>query len=138
MDTIGKRIVYARAARGWNAKQLAARLGISAKQVSAWETDQVIPRPASVHTLCFALNVSLEWLKKGEGRPPHPDDVVETAVGGFEGEAPPLSIPAIIRFSCPHCGRLVRVRVDRNIDECRDAPRSLPALSFAFVDAGGG
>ncbi len=59
---IGDRIVQLRKQKNWNQKELAEKLGISARQLVRWELDQVEPRPSSIKKVAAALDVTPEEL----------------------------------------------------------------------------
>lgn len=74
--TFGDRIEAARNAKGLSVKQLADRLGVKQKSVSAWENDVVSPRANKTQMLAGVLNVSLIWLISGQS---NGSDYVEQA-----------------------------------------------------------
>ena len=57
---IGQRIIQLRKQKNWNQKELAERLGISARQLVRWELDQVEPRPRSIEKVAEVLGVTAE------------------------------------------------------------------------------
>ena len=59
---LGQRIIQLRKRRNWNQKELAERLGISARQLVRWERNQVEPRPKSIKLLAEVLEVTPEEL----------------------------------------------------------------------------
>lgn len=67
METLGERIVAARAALGWTQADLADRLGKSYQQVSAWERGDANLRPVNRHLLCRELGIHEQWLTSGKG-----------------------------------------------------------------------
>lgn len=72
--TFGDRLADAREAAGMSQKQLAKRLGVKTKTLSAWENDISEPRAARVQMLSGLLNVSLGWLLTGVGDGVTPPD----------------------------------------------------------------
>ena len=60
--SFGKKIVSLRKQKNWKQKDLADRLGITARQLVRWELDQVRPRPKSIEQLATALGVPMEEL----------------------------------------------------------------------------
>ena len=60
--SIGQRIIQLRKQKNWNQKELAERLGISARQLVRWELDQVEPRPKSIEKVASVLGVTPEEL----------------------------------------------------------------------------
>ena len=72
--TFGDRLAAAREAVGLNQKELAERIGVAKKVISAWENDMKEPRANRLQMLAGMLNVSLMWLLTGEGEGlPSPD-----------------------------------------------------------------
>jgi transcriptional regulator with XRE-family HTH domain len=69
-DTLGGRILHAREAAGLDIKEIAARLGVSAKTVTNWESDRAEPRSNKLSTLAGLLGVSPTWLLAGRGASP--------------------------------------------------------------------
>ncbi len=65
--TFGDRMAGAREAAGMTQAQLARRLGVRLRTVTAWENDQSEPRANKLQMLAGLLNVSIKWLLTGEG-----------------------------------------------------------------------
>lgn len=65
--TLGDRIAAARGAIGLTQAGLAARIGVGAKVVSAWENDRSEPRANRLTMLSGMLGVSVSWLLTGVG-----------------------------------------------------------------------
>lgn len=65
--TFGDRLTAAREALGLSQADLARRLGVKHKTLSAWEDDLTEPRANRLSMLAGVLNVSLVWLLNGEG-----------------------------------------------------------------------
>ncbi|HHL19955.1 MAG TPA: XRE family transcriptional regulator [Aliiroseovarius sp.] len=65
--TFGDRLAGAREAAGLSRKDLARRLGVKLKTLSAWEDDLAEPRANKLQMLAGLLNVSLSWLLTGQG-----------------------------------------------------------------------
>ena len=74
--TFGDRLTAAREAAGLTGADLAARLGVKAATVAAWEQDVKEPRANRLQMLAGMLGVSLSWLLTGagDGLPPPSDD----------------------------------------------------------------
>jgi transcriptional regulator with XRE-family HTH domain len=60
--TLGKRIRQLRLQRGWSQQELAEKVGIGQKQVSAYERDANTPSGEIFIALARALDVSLDYL----------------------------------------------------------------------------
>lgn len=75
--TFGDRLTAAREAAGLTGEELAARLGVKAATLAAWEQDVKEPRANRLQMLAGMLGVSLSWLLTGagDGLPPPSDDV---------------------------------------------------------------
>lgn len=79
LDSIGKRIAYARKARGHTQPWLAEQCGgISRSAVWQWETDKTTPTGPNMYDIEVALGINAKWLVKGEGPMENPQrgDVV--------------------------------------------------------------
>ena len=63
--SLGKKIVALRKQKNWKQKDLADRLGITARQLVRWELDQVHPRPKTIDQLAQVLGVQVEDLTTG-------------------------------------------------------------------------
>lgn len=72
--TFGDRLAAAREAAGLAQRELAERLGVRARTITAWEYDQTEPRANRMQMLAGMLNVSLMWLLTGEGEGVSPPD----------------------------------------------------------------
>ncbi|WP_334037244.1 helix-turn-helix transcriptional regulator [Burkholderia gladioli] len=66
-ESIGDRIVSARASQGMTQLELATALGVAATQLSRYELNKVKPRPEAIHRIAKILDVSPEWLSTGAG-----------------------------------------------------------------------
>lgn len=72
--TFGDRLAAAREAAGMAQKDLAKRLGVKVKTLSAWENDLTEPRANRLQLMSGLLNVSLGWLLTGEGEGVQPPE----------------------------------------------------------------
>ncbi len=72
--TFGDRLAGAREAAGMSQKDLAKRLGVKVKTLSAWENDLTEPRANRLQLMSGLLSVSLGWLLTGEGEGVEPPD----------------------------------------------------------------
>ncbi|KKL23651.1 hypothetical protein LCGC14_2423220 [marine sediment metagenome] len=71
LDTIGKRIRYARIIRGLSQNDLARRVGVyGGSNVCSWEVGGRSPTPSTGKKLADALDCSPGWLLFGEGEKP--------------------------------------------------------------------
>jgi len=86
LATFGGRVAAAREAQNMGQAVLAAKLGLTARTVAAWESGQARPRPNKTQMLAAILNVSLRWLLSGaadedgadsEAVPPRGSEAVE-------------------------------------------------------------
>lgn len=66
-ESIGERIVRARAALGLSQNKLADLAGVAPTQIARWERNKATPRPTTLHKLASLLDVSPQWLERGEG-----------------------------------------------------------------------
>ena|SRR5215210_4940530 len=64
-ESLGDRIARLRRAKGWNQRELAARIGIQGPQVSKYERGTYLPRPDLLSRLAKALGVSPDYLMTG-------------------------------------------------------------------------
>lgn len=81
MDTLGKRIRYARETlAGVTQAAIARQFGITRNAVSAWESDKTIPATPKLRKIAEITGVSVQWLIYGgdldpeSGRPIDPVD----------------------------------------------------------------
>ncbi len=73
--TFGDRLAGAREASGLDQAGLAAKLGVKATVIQAWENDLKEPRANRLQMVAGVLSVSMSWLLTGEGDGPDaPDD----------------------------------------------------------------
>lgn len=66
-ESIGARIVRARASLDWSQAELASRAAIAPTQLARYENGKTKPRPEMVHRLATLLDVSPDWLMSGSG-----------------------------------------------------------------------
>jgi transcriptional regulator with XRE-family HTH domain len=80
VETLGKRIVYARKRKGWSQNKLEEEAGLSLGMVSRAEHDRRAPTTETVGKLATALGVRVEWLLSGtppmEPEEPSVDDPI--------------------------------------------------------------
>lgn len=69
-STVAERLVSAREALGLSTAQLARRLGVQTRTLSAWETGASEPRSNRLVNLAGVLDVSPAWLLGGDGSLP--------------------------------------------------------------------
>ena len=85
--TFGDRLAAAREHAGLTQDELAQRLGVRSKTVSAWENDQMEPRANRMQMLAGMLSVSLGWLMTGQGdgleAPADGDPVISSDLTGL-------------------------------------------------------
>lgn len=72
--TFGDRLAGAREAAGLDQKGLAAKLGVKASVIQAWENDLKEPRANRLQMVSGVLGVSMSWLLTGEGDGPDAPD----------------------------------------------------------------
>jgi len=82
-DSLGGRIVRARAAEGLSTAQLARRTGVLTETLQAWESDRLIPRTNQLIRIAGILNVSPTWLLHERGESPG-DENVETEIARLQ------------------------------------------------------
>jgi transcriptional regulator with XRE-family HTH domain len=70
LNSIGKRLIHVRLARGLSQTAVALAAGLEQPNLSRWENDARKPNRASLLMLARALDVAEEWLRYGpEGKP---------------------------------------------------------------------
>lgn len=69
MNTIGERIADLRKKQGITQEQLAEKLNVSGQAVSKWENDLACPDIALLPDLADILQVSVDWLLRGDSMP---------------------------------------------------------------------
>lgn len=80
----GKRVAEARSRKGLTLADLGKEVGVSGPCVWNWEESNTHPRPASLAKLAKALDVSTEYLLKGEGE----EDDEGEAFSGYRDSGP--------------------------------------------------
>jgi len=70
VDTLGGRLSRARDAKNSSVDQVAGLVGVEAKTLKAWESDQAAPRANRLSMLAGALGISQSWLLFGRGTSP--------------------------------------------------------------------
>lgn len=70
MDTLGKRLRYARNLTGLTQDQVAAHFGINRVNVTQWEGDTTKPEIDRLPSLAALLNTTVDWLTHAEGPAP--------------------------------------------------------------------
>jgi transcriptional regulator with XRE-family HTH domain len=81
--TFGDRVAAARETLGLSQVELARKLGVKLKTVTAWENDIAEPRANRLQMLAGILNVSVMWLLTGAGdglEAPHEETPLEADV----------------------------------------------------------
>lgn len=76
--TFGNRLKQAREEKGYNQKQFAEQLGITATRLNYWEKDKREPDVALIKKISEALNISSDWLIGNEF------DLLEFAISEHE------------------------------------------------------
>lgn len=66
----GKRLRIARRAAGYRQEDLGDALGLTRSSVSTWEKGYCFPNQKHVEQACELLDISVDWLIKGKGKPP--------------------------------------------------------------------
>ena len=79
--TLGDRITAARESAGLGTRELAQRLGVRHRTLTAWEDDSTEPRANRLQMLAGVLGVSLVWLMSGRGDGPADDAASAVASG---------------------------------------------------------
>lgn len=69
-ESVAARISRAREAAGFSTAQLARRMGIQTRTLSAWEDGRAEPRANRLVMMAGVLNVSPTWLLVGRGQAP--------------------------------------------------------------------
>lgn len=64
-EQLAARLHLARRSAGFNAEELARRLGVTAKTVRAWERGKREPRANQLQMIAGVLNVTTPWLLEG-------------------------------------------------------------------------
>ncbi|MBZ0124484.1 MAG: helix-turn-helix domain-containing protein [Roseovarius sp.] len=105
--TFGDRVAGAREHAGMSQADLAKRLGVKLKTLSAWENDLSEPRANKLSMMAGLLNVSLLWLLSGEGTgPAAPEDSGELSRDVAELLTEIRDIRAQLSRSTDRLGRL--------------------------------
>ena len=65
IQTIGTRLKEARDKRGWSQRELAVMSGSSNASISRWEANQREMTAGNIISVCYALDISPNWLLTG-------------------------------------------------------------------------
>ena len=68
MDTLGRRLIFARKSEGYTQNSLADAIGVSRGVIYNLEKDKNKPQAIVVNAICQALSISKEWLLEGAGK----------------------------------------------------------------------
>lgn len=100
MDTLGKRIRYARTLKGLTQGQVAATFGIDRVNVTQWEGDTTKPEIDKLPELAALLETTVEWLLEAKGPPPGPaiPEGRSPAAKPIQPDSPTIQIPDLEIF----------------------------------------
>ena len=65
MESLGRRLLKARTAKGYTQVELAHKLGEYQSKYRGWESDKYEPNIDTLKALAVALDVTVEWLVSG-------------------------------------------------------------------------
>ena len=91
MDTLGKRITFLLSKEGSNPNRLGKKLGIHPSTLKNYIDDKTTPHNLILDKISKYFNVSLDWLKTGEGDLSISDETLNVSeptspYGQFQGE----------------------------------------------------
>lgn len=67
MNTMGKRLIFARKSRGYTQKSLAEAIGVSRNIILNIENNRTVSQPIIIDTICEFLNINKKWLIDDNG-----------------------------------------------------------------------
>lgn len=67
MDSLGKRLYYARKKKGYTQDSLANTIGVSRGVIYNLEKDKTTPQEIVINAICHTLLVNKNWLLTGSG-----------------------------------------------------------------------
>lgn len=116
--TLGDRIAAARQKSSLTQAGLAARLGVGAKIVSAWENDRSEPRANRLAMLSGMLGVSVAWLLTGRGEGVEPPTSSSNATAVFHLTVGSNDLDEAKRFYADRlgCGPLRREDAEQHFE----------------------
>lgn len=78
MDTLGKRLNYARRKKGYTQDSLAEAIGVSRGVIFNLEKDKSTPQTIVINAICKALNINKCWLMSGAGDMENKEDFIQS------------------------------------------------------------
>ena len=78
MDTLGKRLSYARRKKGYTQDSLAASIGVSRGVIFNLEKDKTTPQTIVINAICKTLIINKDWLTDGLGDMEDKSDFIQS------------------------------------------------------------
>lgn len=79
MDTLGKRLRFARKKKGYTQAILAGKIGVSRGVIFNLEKDKTEPQAIVINAVCQTLQINKDWLLYGTGEMENSGEVLENA-----------------------------------------------------------
>ena len=78
MDTLGKRLRYARRKKGYTQDSLAEAIGVSRGVIFNLEKDKTTPQTIVINAICKTLEVNKDWITDGVGDMEDKSDFIQS------------------------------------------------------------
>lgn len=78
MDTLGKRLHYARRKKGYTQGSLAESIGVSRGVIFNLEKDKTTPQMIVINAICQTLGVNKDWMTDGVGDMEDKSDFIQS------------------------------------------------------------
>lgn len=78
METLGKRLNYARRKKGYTQDSLAESIGVSRGVIFNLEKDKTTPQTIVINAICQTLGVNKDWITDGVGDMEDKNDLIQS------------------------------------------------------------
>ena len=78
METLGKRLNYARRKKGYTQDSLAESIGVSRGVIFNLEKDKTTPQAIVINAICQTLGVNKDWITDGVGDMEDKNDLIQS------------------------------------------------------------
>lgn len=78
METLGKRLNYARRKKGYTQDSLAESVGVSRGVIFNLEKDKTTPQTIVINAICQTLGVNKSWITDGVGDMEDKNDLIQS------------------------------------------------------------
>lgn len=79
METLGKRLNYARRKKGYTQDSLAESIGVSRGVIFNLEKDKTTPQTIVINAICRTLGINKNWITDGAGEMEDKNDLIQSS-----------------------------------------------------------